>query len=432
MGNVNLFLRDPNGAKPTPIYLDIRYAKNTLRLVYPTGEKIEPAMWDKEKQRPMNKGVYRSQPEFKLRLDNVIRMSKEILRSYLNDNNQKYPSVEELRALFNERLKNQKKDTEKKIDLLSFIDKFISKSTQRVNEKTGKPLSEWTLKRYITVKNKLIDFSKANAKYKTIDFDTINLDFYYDFIENLKEQGYSTNYIAAIIKELKVFLNEATEQGINKNTAFRSSRFKKVTEEVDSIYLSVAELKQLHALDLSQKPRLEKVRDLMLVGCWTGLRFSDFSRLLPKNLVKYQNEMYIEIETSKTSECVVIPVHPIVKSIINKYDGITPNSLPPAISNQRMNNYLKELGEIAGFDDIISVSKTQGGKRTTKSVPKHQLMTTHTARRSFATNSYIMGVPTYDIMRVTGHRTETAFLKYIKMTPKDSARNMSKIWSELS
>ena len=89
-------------------------------------------------------------------------------------------------------------------------------------------------------------------------------------------------------------------------------------------------------MDLSGNPSLDRVRDLFLVGCYTGLRFSDFSRLTPKNIA----DGFIEIEQSKTGDSVVIPVHSVIKKIIKKYNG-----LPPTISNQKFNTYLKDICE---------------------------------------------------------------------------------------
>ncbi|MBL0282280.1 MAG: hypothetical protein IPQ11_18360 [Bacteroidetes bacterium] len=107
---------------------------------------------------------------------------------------------------------------------------------------------------------------------------------------------------------------------------------------MDSIYLTTDEMQEILELDLSIKPSLERVRDLFLVGCYTGLRFSDFSILEPKN---FKGGM-IEITQTKTGDSIMIPIHTVVHSILKKYDG----KLPVAISNQKTNNHLKEIGEL--------------------------------------------------------------------------------------
>lgn len=107
------------------------------------------------------------------------------------------------------------------------------------------------------------------------------------------------------------------------------------------------------------------------------------------------------------------------------------NSLPPTLSNTKMNLYLKDLGAlIESLDTKVSTSITKAGKNITTTNKKYKLLTTHTARRSFATNLYLDGVPSYTIMRITGHRTEKAFLRYIKITPNESAKVLQLHWKK--
>jgi integrase len=162
------------------------------------------------------------------------------------------------------------------------------------------------------------------------------------------------------------------------------------------------------------------VRDLLIVGCWTGVRFSDISQITPDAIEDY----IIYIKQSKTGGKVAIPVHDYVKAILDKYDG----SLPPSISNQRFNEYLKEVVKKAKVKDIVHKAITKGGVTRSKSYSKWELVTTHTGRRSFATNNYLMGVPTLTIMAITGHKTESSFLKYIKVTPTEHAEKIRLIW----
>ena len=117
--------------------------------------------------------------------------------------------------------------------------------------------------------------------------------------------------------------------------AYKSPRFKAISEESTAIYLSEAEITDLYNLDLSLRPAYERVRDLFIVGCWTGLRFSDFSRIEAKNIANGK----ITIKTQKTGKTVSIPLHKNVLGIMAKYEGKTTNSLPPALSNQKMNDY---------------------------------------------------------------------------------------------
>ena len=119
----------------------------------------------------------------------------------------------------------------------------------------------------------------------------------------------------------------------------------------------------------------------------------------------------------KTGKLVIIPIHFRVMEILNKYKF----DLPRSISNQKMNDYLKIIGHKAGINDPISMSKIEGGIRVTRTSPKHELISTHTARRSGATNMYLAGISTLSIMKITGHKTEKAFMRYIQMTEEDNA-----------
>ncbi|MEJ7823696.1 MAG: site-specific integrase, partial [Chitinophagaceae bacterium] len=155
------------------------------------------------------------------------------------------------------------------------------------------------------------------------------------------------------------------------------------------------------------------------VACYTGLRFSDLIQIRTENII---NEgKHIKVRTEKTGENVIVPIHKFVKAIIKKYQG----GLPSAISNQKMNDYLKEIAELAGIDSVIKSSITRGGRTQTTINKKFDLVTTHTARRSFATNTYLQDMPAISIMKFTGHRTEKSFLKYIRISQEDNADKLS-------
>ena len=112
--------------------------------------------------------------------------------------------------------------------------------------------------------------------------------------------------------------------------------------------------------------------------------------------------------------------------MLRKYDG----ALPRSISNQKMNDYLKEVCQLAGIDSKESKAQTKGGKRITKTFEKWQMVSTHTARRSFATNMYLLGIPALTIMQITGHRTEKAFMRYIKLDREQHAKVMALHWQK--
>ncbi|MGQ1889319.1 tyrosine-type recombinase/integrase [Thermophagus sp. OGC60D27] len=347
------------------------------------------------------------------------------LRVFLNDKIKKIGDFNKLendwlKQYVNEFFNPKNEKIEERITLFKYIDNFILKAKNNPNPKTGKPLNRIVIRDYIRTFELLKEFSKK--KRKRLDFNDIDLDFYSDFISFLQKKDYAANTVGKFIKNLKVFLNKATEEGINTNLAYKSHRFVKIQVETDKVYLNEKELKQLEDLNLSSKPYLERVRDLFLIGCWTGLRFGDLTRITPD---KIENG-YINIIQSKTSDRVIIPLHPIVKRILSKYNG----KLPSSISNQKTNKYIKEVARLAGLNQIVTISTIKGGKKEIEEMPKYSLISTHTARRSFATNLYKAGFPAHSIMRITGHKSESSFLKYIKVSPQEHAELLAKFWDK--
>jgi site-specific recombinase XerD len=405
-------LRKPQAETETLISLVYRFGNN--KFVYSTGESINPKYWDAKLQRAQNnirgnKPLAASLKSINFQLERYISKLAEILSSLKI---QKItPTIEGLKIEFDKEFK--KNTAAKKTDLFGFIDNHI-KTVRFTRTTPPKPINERTLKKYRTTLKVLQDFADKKRKGR-LNFKDIDLGFYYDFIEFLqKDYGHTTNTIGKYIQILKIFLREATEAGINKNLAFENRKFAAMSEAVEHIYLTESELTQLWELDLTNNKRLEAVRDLFLVGCYTALRFSDFTNIHPENIVNNA----IKIKTQKTNQLVYVPLHWRVEAILKKYD----NHLPRAISNQKMNNYLKELGKLAGIDTPFEVNKTKAGLRFSATHPKYELISTHTARRSAATNMFKAGVSSIAIMKLTGHKTETVFLKYINITEEENAQ----------
>jgi len=315
---------------------------------YPTGETMPPQFWDTTTQRAKLTKKFPTFPEFNTRLKNIATMAEDVLRKYMNDHDQQPPNVDTYRALLDEQLDRTPKVVAKPLDLFGYIEDYLQDCETRIIEKTGRPMTKGTLRVYKQTARVLKEFRATHYKKREFSFAQIDHHFYSQFQQYLVKQNFATNTIGKHIRKLKTFFIEAQERGLMPN--FSPKRFKAVSEP-DSIYLNEGEINALFELDLSQQTRLEKVRDLFLVGCWTGLRFSDFTRISPADM----DGEFIEMETQKTGEIVVIPIHPQVEAIMSRYKGITPNSLPKPISNQRMNDYLKELGNRRGL--ILSCRK---------------------------------------------------------------------------
>ena len=300
-----------------------------------------------------------------------------------------------------------------------FVEAFLIRNKERTNPNTGKIISYKVQQEHKRTFHYLQEYERERLNGKQLDFNDITIDFYSDFTAYLQSLGLALNTIGHKIQTLKVWLNEATFKGINTNNQYKNQRFRAVTEQTDSVYLSVKELEQIYSTDCKSE-RLNKVRDLFLVGAFTGLRFSDVTSLTKDNI----KGSTISIEQHKTGKRVAIPLHPIVINIWNKYG----EKLPKQISNQKFNEYIKEVCKLAGIDSIEQKNITKGGFRVRQSFKKYELITSHTARRSFATNLYLSGFPAISIMPITGHTTERAFMRYIRVTPEQHAELLRKHW----
>lgn len=329
-----------------------------------------------------------------------------------------------------------------KITLFSFIQSFIDKSETKPNLITGRPVCYRVRREYEITFRYLKDYATKTGK--EIDFKDIDLDFYDGFIQYLQEAHprklgrpkskgqdksenqkseeikLAVNTIGKKIRTLKTFLNAAKEEGKNSYEGYKSKKFVAMTEEAETIYLNEEELTALYNEDFSNNQGLERVRDLFLVGCWTGCRFSDIEQITPESI----SDGFIHLKQHKTGTKVVIPLHPVVTAILNKYKG----KLPEPISNQKFNESLKKIAKQSKIKEKTHKAITKGGVKVSKSYEKWQLVCSHTARRSFATNLYKSGFPSISIMNITGHKTEESFLKYIKVTPDEHAKKLQLHW----
>ena len=410
---------------PQPIYLTYRFGRNG-RFLYPTGFKIEPEYWNEKEYRVRNITDILD----KDKINNFLNELQTVTESFITDLkiSKKEITKNELKNFLNNYI-HPSPINEK--TFIGHCQKFINDINSRVNSKTGQLISYKTKRDYCRTFEFIKEYQRV--KGKDIDFQNIDLDFYQDFTEFLQNGAsknkkgeiikLSTNTISHKIQSLKAMLNDATDKGLNKNMSFKSPKFKAVKEESESVYLNDKELSIIENHDFSDNDRLDKVRDLFLFGAWTGLRFSDFTRITNDSIDKNGR---ISIKQQKTGKPVIIPLHPTVKRIWNKYNG----KLPRNISNQKFNDYIKEVCEICKINDTFHKGITKGGTHTSTRFEKYQLVSSHTARRSFATNMYNSGFPSISIMNITGHKTEQAFLKYIKVTPEDHAKLLEMHWNK--
>jgi integrase len=239
---------------------------------------------------------------------------------------------------------------------------------------------------------------------KNPTFDEITYALCEDFIEWMSQKGLAPNTRGSHVKFVKAAMNEAYKNKLHHNEDFRS--FRKETEQVDAVYLTNEEVTKVAELPICGSYKI--ARDLFIIGCHTGMRFSDYSRLSMQDI----SDGVIHLITQKCKTPVDIPAHPRVLEILRQNGGIAPK-----ISGQKFNAYIKQVCKEAGINDSVLVRK--GGKQVR--YEKWELVSSHTARRTGLTNMYKAGIPTYRCMMISGHKTEAVFLTYIRITNEENA-----------
>lgn len=414
MGKIKCIIRNKETDEKQTISITSRFGRNE-KLMYATPLKVEAIFWDESKGRVKNTKYCTYKDELNQALiDLEAAVNKFIIQSAADhEESDKVRLTRFLDSYFGHGENKPK-------DFHSFFEQFLKENETRMNEKTGKVISYKNQREYINTYRLLCQYE--SKKHIRFDWEDIDVSFYNGFIAYLQGLNYATNTIGHKIVALKAVLNAAKERKINECSNYSGHLFHTVSEESQTVYLDEKELDFLYKLDLSKDERLDRTRDLFLVGCWTGLRFSDVTRIKPEFI---QNDI-LTIVQQKTGGRVAIPLHPVVKSILEKYNG----NLPECVSNQKFNAALKDLGRYADLNERVFKSITKGGQKETTVYKKWELITSHTARRSFATNLYKSGFPSISIMQITGHKTEKAFLKYIKVTTEEHAKLLQMHWAK--
>jgi integrase len=302
--------------------------------------------------------------------------------------------------IFPFKAKSEKKESKK---LSEFIYEFISKS---------KRLSKNYKRSYRNIARHVENFTKFTGL--NIFTDSFTEPVAEEFIAYLKNKELMLSTVNDIFQRVVIMINRAAKAGYPVNRGFENIRIK--GEESCAIYLTLDELDRLNSLTGLSK-EAGAVRDRFLIGCFTALRISDYRRLsFEENFLGD----YIQIKTQKTGVEVVIPIHPIIRDVLKRNNNI----LPKMPSSQAFGATIKRVCEKAGIKESVLFERTVGNKVIRKKVKKYQLVSSHTARRSGATNMYLAGIPTFRIMLFTGHKTEQAFFKYIRIDKQENAKTL--------
>lgn len=296
-------------------------------------------------------------------------------------------------------------------------------------EVKSKELTSSSVKTYRKVRNKVKKIEDYHGK--TYFIDQIDRAFFDDFISFYEFHSYSINTTKKEWNCIKSFVSFGAEE-LDLTVYTKLNKIKLESEETDDTYLTIEELEKIKQLDLGD--RLDKVRDWLIISCFTAQRISDFFYFSSENIIEHGGQKLLRFNQKKTKKDVVLPILDDVQQVLNKRNG----SFPKKISDQKYNDYIKEVCQLAGITEVIHGGKTvnvgteeePAYRKKKGKYPKYELVTSHIGRRSFATN-YYGKIPTPLLMSATGHSSEKQFLEYIKRDPIDNALMLAEMFSKM-
>ncbi len=423
---VNFYLKDKSANYPVWIYCYITYQNK--KVTHYTDKKIEPKYWNLESQQVRKSHSSNAEWNFWLKDIRTFVAKLELEWSKKHSSSGIVPIIpptylkENLDKYFTKTTKDEREEDSQK-SFWGFYNQFLTrmKNGTRKHSTKGTPMAPKTISQFDNLKHHLENYQKV--KKIKIEFDKIDLTFYYDFVEHLTTKlKLAPNTIGKLITNLKVFLREAFEERVTTNNIFTHRKFRSISSESDTKYLTPIEIKEIADLDLKTNLKLDRVRDMFIISCNTALRYSDIVKIKPENIV----DDMIDITQFKTKDKVAIPIMKEVGRLLSKY-----NYCLPKISNQKFNEYLYEVvKKCKGLEIEVTKKTIQGKQEIIIKKPKYEFISSHTARRSFATNEYMLReLSIQQIMSITGHKTERSFYKYIRQTPKENAERIRLIWN---
>lgn len=396
--SISFYLRDYKAKRKTAICVQFSYGKN--RLQCSTGVSIEVDEWNMKKAYP--KTQIADYDFYDTYLKNV---SKHII-DYFNSQREKgiIPLPTSIKTYLFERMNQQ--ETEKPVDrtFFEYFDEFVEAKKSEVKYPT--------IQKYLSLKNKLLGF--VEEKKYDLSFDTVNLLFeskfrvYFLEHQNTKygNEGLLNDTIAKYFSCLKTFMQWCMDMKYHQNDLFTKFKANKASKH-EIITLTEPEFSLLKEYDFSKNRRLERIRDLFCFMVYTLQRWSDTEVFNSKDI---KNDTW-DFISKKTNENIIVPLNTIytvgAKKILEKY-----NYALPTITEQNFNKYIKEVCEIVGINENVSIRRYSGKQSIDISQPKYKFVSSHTARRTGITLLLEKGVPATTIMKLTGHEDLKTLMKY--------------------
>ncbi len=326
----------------------------------------------------------------------------------------------------NEIKKPETKKEQPGINIAAFIERFK-------NDSAGTHTAG-TLKVYMGLKAHIEEFEKQKKlrfTFETID-NAIMRAFHGFLTDDVKrndtiEPRMNNVTAAKQISTLKTLLNYArTIYKIEVKQDYRDYKVSRKDSDFEVITVTQDEFMAIYNLDLSENKRLDAIRDVFCFSCATGLRYSDLVQLRREHIRK---DNTIRLTASKTGQKLVIPLNPISHAILQKYSGM--HQPLPIISNQKTNDYIKEIGALAGIDTPIEIVRQYGVKKKSTVYKKYELLSIHVGRKSFITLSLEKGIAIQEVMSLSGHTTFKAFRRYVDVNDNRKKTVMRDAWGKI-
>ena len=401
-----------------PIRMRVNFASK--RIESTTGYRIDATKWDADKQRVKNgcsNKLKQSASEINASLLEYYTEIHSIFKRFEVEDIM--PTPEQIKEAFNALHKPVSDEPKPKkeallCDFFQVFDDFVEDCGRQSN------WTDSTFEKFAAVKNHLTNFREG----LTFEFfDERGLNDYVGYLRDVKEMRNTT--IGKQLSFLKWFLRWAFKKGVHQNNAYDSYKPKLKSTQKKIIFLTWDELNRLREFKIpSNKQALERVRDIFLFQCFTGLRYSDVFNLRRSDI----KGDHIEVTTVKTSDSLIIELNNHSKAILDKYKDVAfeDDKVLPVITNQKMNDYLKELAELAGINEPVRQTYYRGNERIDEVTPKYALLGTHAGRRTFICNALALGIPPQVVMKWTGHSDYKAMKPYIDIADDIKANAMSK------
>ena len=405
--------------------ISMRLTFNSTRINFSTGFRIDASKWDEQKQRVKN-GCTNKAMQSAAEINTVLNQYEAELHSIFKkfETLDTMPTKDQVKEAFN-RMHLSESAKEEGAAQLEQEEKKAKRprpsDVMREFISENETINQWTwgtIEKFNAIENHFKDF---NARLSLDEYDKAHLAKFVQFLIDKKDMRNST--VKKQLGYLKWFFRWCQEKGYCNCGDYQSFDPKLKTTPKKVIFLDEHELEQLETYEIPEnKKYLERVRDVFLFCCYSSLRYSDVYNLKRSDI---QNNKML-ITTIKTHDELAIELNKTTTALLKKYADcdFPDNKALPVITNQKMNDYLKELCELAGIDTPISEVFYKGGVRHEITTPKYALMSTHAGRRTFICKALSMNIPPEVVMKWTGHSDYKAMKPYIAVADKVKADAM--------